>query len=704
LTELEINEQSPQLIHIAKPNIGNPLFLETDQKLKKTKFIVKLLMVSELTNSNLIENEINNDIKLIPILDYKLELKFLLDKKKKQEKRKRKEIKRASKKKRGFLRRLFGRKKKGPSGIWRKQSDLGRLSLEGEQIAQEIESIKDDLEKLQPRIYRGDIIRPKIISIDAVTPLEIHNMAYLHEQERPQSFLIKHRAFGTAYFYYRVVIEFIISEDIIEFLKSRNFVMFDVVLDNKTNYHSIVISKQNWNNLRFIQATDLHIAERNDRIFGLVKSFNESKFKRGLDQIAKDVKKLSKKKEEKILSPLRKRLINPNNQFRKFVKLVNRQVLRNELDFIVLTGDLIDFTLLSKLKLYSNLKEMKKFLNFKYKDSNWQIFRSILLNKPYSEKLKGVLKGQEILCPIFTIPGNHDYRPYAYDLKWAGMYKKIGLNTSEAAALKDMLDIFPLTSITKTPLALKGYWTEVNAAYDYYFKLGNNIFIFLDTGSDSFKNVRDLLAGHPSLTGLLPKQIGFLENIINYKFVKGDNIFLFVHGPPINTGEKRSIIKRIQKFFGKPIKTQIDEFKESLNRKLGKKSRIDGKFNVKYGTISRNWEKLIKFCKDFCVLTLSGHTHRLREYKLKDPDEKTRVFDAPPFSLKKIENPAAVYYDIYSEIHTNAKSIEENGPFVVQTPALGLGGYKNPKLAGAYRVVDIKNKKLSSFKVEYLSR
>ena len=82
MTDLELNEQNPRTLRIVKPNLGNPLVLEIDPGLKKRKFIVKLLVVSDLTNSRLVEDKIKNNIKLIPILDYKLELKFLLDKKK----------------------------------------------------------------------------------------------------------------------------------------------------------------------------------------------------------------------------------------------------------------------------------------------------------------------------------------------------------------------------------------------------------------------------------------------------------------------------------------------------------------------------------------------------------------------------------------------------------------------------------------------
>ncbi len=142
--------------------------------------------------------------------------------------------------------------------------------------------------------------------------------------------------------------------------------------------------------------------------------------------------------------------------------------------------------------------------------------------------------------------------------------------------------------------------------------------------------------------------------------------------------------------------------KEVRERILGMASHAE---ITLYRKPMHNWEKLAEFCKNFTVLTLCGHTHDDQEFRLGDPGEfKTQVYDAPPFKLKKIENPAAIYYDNYSEIDDNAKAISNNCPYVVQTPALGLGSYGHPKSAGAFREVIVQNGKLSSFKVKYINR
>ena len=81
---------------------------------------------------------------------------------------------------------------------------------------------------------------------------------------------------------------------------------------------------------------------------------------------------------------------------------------------------------------------------------------------------------------------------------------------------------------------------------------------------------------------------------------------------------------------------KIGEFKESLIRNSGKplsNARIDGIFNMKYGCVSSNWEKLIEFCKDYATLTLSGHTHTNREFRLDDPGpQKSSVYDVDSLS------------------------------------------------------------------------
>ncbi|MFW9902408.1 MAG: metallophosphoesterase [Candidatus Thorarchaeota archaeon] len=670
---------------LISPNLGNPSILKISRKLKNKDFQATLLFITDKNDLETFTSSIQNKISLIPLYDYKWSYKL-----------------------------IFVKKPKGLFSKWREKRARKKKKKMIKEILDtevELDLSLEQLKQLKSRLHRGTPILPKIKNVESasITPIQsIKTTDNLY----PHEFLVKNKVFGELNNFYKVTINFTLNKEVLKFLKERNFVMFDIHgMNNQINYHSLVISKQKWEDFTLVHATDLHLAERNDRIYGIVKKWAQSSVKENVEDFFDVIKKklkisLKKKKEEGILSeikiPLRKRLINPNNQFRRFIKLMNRKVLKNELDLIVFTGDIVDYTILSRLS-----KKLRKLNEFNYEESNWVTFKNIVLSIPSKKKYKGVLRGEELNCPIFTTIGNHDYRPFHYDLTWGEMYKKIGLNASEAIALNELFSASPITALTKTSLALKGYLSEVNASFDFSIKLGENLFIILNTGSDSFKNLRDLITGHPSVTGISFKQIKYLENLINNVITDNTNTFLFLHGPPLNSGGKKYKINIFEKKGSRFITKKLSEFKESLIKKMGKPlsaARIDGIFNMKYGSISTNWEKLVEFCKNYCILTLAGHTHDSKEFRLENAEIKTSVYDAPPFRLKRIENPAAVYYDNYSEIYDTAKSIKENGPFVVQTPALGLGSYRKPETAGGYREIIVKDGKLQSFKIKYINR
>ncbi|MFO8020762.1 MAG: metallophosphoesterase [Promethearchaeia archaeon] len=717
-------QELEEAVCIVNPNLGHPRFLKIDSDLKQREWETYFLAVSNFSNPKQVEDLLTHNMNLVPVLEYKWKLKRLLERKKKERERKKK-------KRKSFWDRLK---------FWKSDSDQKEEKQKKGIKFKSAHDFEQKLNKLKPRAFRGDPIVAYTLRVEPVKTINIKNIKYLENQyTSPQEYLRKHDAFRMLNYFYKVKVSFSLSEEVLEFLKRRDFVMFDIIVRGKkgiqrVNYHALVISKKQWENFTFAHATDLHLAERNDRIFGIIKKWkdvlqksnkikktkqerkeilkdSESRFKLTFPEKLKFWKKSKNKpssdssdkiEAKKESEPLEDRLVNPNNQFRKFIELMNEKVLKNELDFVTITGDIVDFTLLSKLP-----KDLREMIDFEYEHSNWKVFKKILLNQQQKQR-PGMIEGEEILCPIFTVPGNHDYRPFHYDIRWAGMYKKIGLKLEEALALNDKLLAIPINSITKSKRALRAYLAEINPSLDFSLVLGENILIFLDSGSDSWKNFRDLVSGHPSVTGLRARQIGFLENLINHKNVANKkNVFLFVHGPPINPKKKRGLLKRIKNSFSKKIRIKIDEFKESILKRLGKTlniARIDGKFNVKFGTISSNWEKLIEFCKDYTTLTLAGHTHELKEFRLAEPkEEKSRVYDAPPFSLKKVENPAAVYYDLYSKMYNNDPGdIERFSPFVLQTPALGLGSYHEPELRGAYRIIEVKDGKLNSFSVNFL--
>ncbi|MFW9972743.1 MAG: hypothetical protein ACFFDF_21335, partial [Candidatus Odinarchaeota archaeon] len=362
---------------VINPNLGHPLILEIDGKLKKRKFEATLLFISDYSELEAFRQSIQDKIKIVPLFDYKWSYKLILK-----------------------------RKEKGIFSKWRERRLIKKRKKHlGEKLKT---MIKRDLNLEQLKILKSQLIRgapifSKITNVEnsAVTPIQ--DLSFLKDL-KPQEILLRNQVFGILSRFYKVQIEFNITKEVIKFLKERNFVMFDIHSpNNHINYHSLVISKQKWKDFTIIHATDLHLAERNDRFYEIIKNWTESSIKESFEDFFETVKKklkINKNQENKkkifsdIKIPLRKRLINPNNQFRKFIKLMNKKVLRNELDFIVLTGDLVDYTILSRLA-----KKLRKLNEFRYEDSNWQVFKNIILNIPPQVKSKGIVRGEELNCP-----------------------------------------------------------------------------------------------------------------------------------------------------------------------------------------------------------------------------------------------------------------------------------------------------------------
>lgn len=683
-TNKKNNSQRTKLVN---PNLGHPKFIQGDTEKDDQKYEFQLLLVSNIEDKTRLKALLEENLSLIPIIEYKWK-----------------------------LRQIFEEKKKGLKAVWR------RIKRFFTRKSKKEKEISEKLHKLEPRGYRGDPIKLQIIKIEYQSEMEINNIHYLDDEYcKPQQYLEQWKVFKNLNKYFCLDVSFSLSKETKSYFSERDFIMFDIECFNtQTNYHALVLTKKNWKDFKFIHITDTHLADRNDKIFEIVSNWESASMMESVGNFFGDVankiksifKKNSKKEKEemdqkktkheiKILKKsLEKRFINPNNQLRKLIKIANKKVLENDLDFMVLTGDIVDFVI--KGEFSEKVNDLNKI---KLNQTNWKVFHDIILNKEQKEKHVRVLKSQELLCPIFTIVGNHDYRPYHYDLTWAGLYKKIGLTSSEASALNELFSANPISSISKSNLALKPYLRNINPSLDFSITLGEVELVFLNSGSDSFKNFRDLLSGHPSVTGLNDIQIKYLENLINQKFSPQKEFLLLIHGPPINIGKSKYFRKRLQEIGKTDIRKKIEDFKESILKKVGKEDisrRIDTSFNVKHGTVSSNWEELIQFCKNYTLLTLSGHTHVLKEFRLGETKEKSTVYDAPPFILKKLQNPAAVYYDVYSEKYDNAEDIKKDGPFIVQTPALGLGSYKKPKIFGAYRIIKFEGGKLISFKPKFL--
>lgn len=125
--------------------------------------------------------------------------------------------------------------------------------------------------------------------------------------------------------------------------------------------------------LRFIHATDLHVALRNDTYDVALKIGAE-------DGSAS--------------------FVNFNNNLRRFIQHANDLADQGNLDFVLLLGDLVDFIKHN----YSDRDD--------YGENNWRLLCDILTGT----EAKGgqAPENSGIKVPVFTSPGNHDWRFFPY--------------------------------------------------------------------------------------------------------------------------------------------------------------------------------------------------------------------------------------------------------------------------------------------------
>ncbi len=338
----------------------------------------------------------------------------------------------------------------------------------------------------------------------------------------------------------------------------KSFLLFDIVhdlpnnMEDKVNYHSIALFDKDWGDFKFIHMTDFHIARRNDFILHFIKE----KVKKRYKQNKKKKKHLSKtdkftltrdfeyKKgfQEHKLEDLRHAKYNFNYNLRLGINFINEEVQKKELDFVIMTGDFIDF-----FKIAMG--------NYQYKN-NFYVFFNILLglnkglNKPPFFADNEFINKKEILAPIFTTVGNHDYRKGHYSIKFKIARKIFGLKYEDLLGYHDMSIFKPFGAISSKNKNLRDYFRYINPNLNYKIKIGNNYnFIFLDTGQDSIADMHDLMKANPSTKGLKEYQIDLLRNYI--QLCHDGKIIIVMHTPPISpnlTKKKKKEIKKNIKY------------------------------------------------------------------------------------------------------------------------------------------------------------
>lgn len=160
--------------------------------------------------------------------------------------------------------------------------------------------------------------------------------------------------------------------------------IYDLVYTDKSrrweriNYHSVQFVKSFENKCNFIHLTDLHVATRNDEI---------------LDEVLKE--KNTRGRED-----IRGNYVNFNENLRKFIKKANECADNGTLDFVVITGDLVDFA-------FHGWEDEPNYI-----ENNWKTFMNIITGAG----LEGTVRGNSgIKIAVFTSTGNHDWRLHPYD-------------------------------------------------------------------------------------------------------------------------------------------------------------------------------------------------------------------------------------------------------------------------------------------------
>ena len=610
-----------------------------------------------------------------------------------------------------------------------KQSHSIKRILEYFYLNLYIQPILKDEGDFQQR--RGDLYPIKLAEISKIENLDFRDQPILEEQnciiwDIFNCVLQLDNVFGKRKELYHVKFELEISivkkiEQLLKEIK-RNFLLFDIVhdipnrTDNKVNYHSIAIFNKEWKNFDFIHASDFHIACRNDFILNFLKEKARAKWeyykkrKKKINKVdtfvlTRDFEFREDFQEEKY-EELRYAKYNFNYSLRLFIEFVNEKAIQNELDFVLMTGDLID---------YLNIARG----NYLY-ENNFHVFIEILLGlnrglekPPYLGKDSEYINKKEILVPIFTTIGNHDYRKEHYGMRFSQIHKIFGMTHSDIKGYYDIKFFNYLTALKSKDKYIIDYFRYINPNLNFRLRIGDNYtFIFLDTGQDSVADLHDLLTGGPSTKGIKDYQVDLLRTYIKLSY--NEKIIIVMHTPPISPNLSTSKRRKYKKQLGiKNRKLDWSDFHEDNLKNINMTGRIDQMLNLKYQTIMYNWATLLrivtgsdKIIRRKVDLILCGHTHTLKEYRLKEAQETEKINFGFWFFPIYIEVPCEVYTSTYRKKFDTFKDASDlkiwfdvNKPFVFQCNALGpLSAHFKYKPPG-FRFYSIKNNQITKVKV-----
>lgn len=307
--------------------------------------------------------------------------------------------------------------------------------------------------------------------------------------------------------------------------------LYDIILKFPDRSHTIaphsLYFKDDWDGFKFIHATDIHVSRRLD---GFRKFFSD----RSMHDAIRNFN-------------------NFNDNFREFIRYANKLHTQGLIDFIVLTGDLVDYVFEDGGKHYYNN-------NFVYFEN---IIRG-LTGKPDK------VQNDELLVPLFTSLGNHDYRirPYypifTVDIPLSSdrtmeQFGPMNITKDEAKYLTEHhLGIKgKISSDTAISMInpdkensggnLNHYFRSINRDASYEVKLGNHSLIMIDGKWDAgaFEDKWDALWHHlgwkgeaeDNFTEGSPDSVGFNGTeltMISRALQKDGLAIICMHAPVIN--------------------------------------------------------------------------------------------------------------------------------------------------------------------------
>ncbi len=293
--------------------------------------------------------------------------------------------------------------------------------------------------------------------------------------------------------------------------------LFNLVVDYpagpnfRVNYHAVYVRDRPWGAVRFLQATDLHVAARNDEIPAVVAATRGSP--------PSDY-------------------VNFNDSLRTLIRCCNAMHRQGMLDFLLLTGDLIDYVTDN-----DSFRHPVGFNNIEY-------LHDILIGRRTRTRARlangtdlavETPAAEELEVPVFTVLGNHDYRineyplvhvPYVelpFELELIGalfgvpfgaaepiateivhalrgstidQFGSFGLTLDEAAAYTGGVPVIStdvgvrFVDYTDTPP--DPYPALFSPVRDFSVRLGGSVLVGLDTGHDEgvTRDIYDVLEGY----------------------------------------------------------------------------------------------------------------------------------------------------------------------------------------------------------------